>query len=189
MNGTYFLLRHTIINVCLMATMIIGITSSGAFVYAQQNAVSPTSNKQDWNVYVANNPLECWIGTTPVKTVNTRGGQPVKVTRSATWLMVTNRPDSGVRGQVSFTGGYPLQAKQTIVLQIDQQKFTLPVVDGEWAWPESEDMDAKIITALKRGAKAVVLAESTRGTKTRDEFSLIGFTAAFNTSAKRCFGG
>ena len=60
--------------------------------------------------------------------------------------------------------------------------------EGEWAWPATTDDDSKIITAMKRGADAVVSGESGRGTKTKDTFSLLGFTAAVEDAAKRCGG-
>ena len=62
-------------------------------------------------------------------------------------------------------------------------------VDGEWAWPASADEDSKIITSLKRGAAATLTGVSSRGTKTDDTFSLLGFTAALEEAQKRCSGG
>ena len=46
--------------------------------------------------------------------------------------------------------------------------------------------DKEIITAMKRGAKAVITGRSSRGTKTEDTFSLKGFTAAVEDASKRC---
>ena len=60
--------------------------------------------------------------------------------------------------------------------------------EGEWAWPASPQDDAKIITAMKRGATAVLTARSARGTITKDTFSLLGFTAAVEDAEKRCSG-
>ena len=42
------------------------------------------------------------------------------------------------------------------------------------------------MTAMKRGADAVVTARSTRGTQTKDTFSLIGATAMIENAEKRC---
>jgi invasion protein IalB len=44
------------------------------------------------------------------------------------------------------------------------------------------------VTAMKRGASAVISAVSGRGTATKDTFSLSGFTAAVEDTAKRCGG-
>jgi hypothetical protein len=39
---------------------------------------------------------------------------------------------------------------------------------------------------MKRGAQAVIVARSSRGTQTQDTFSLFGFTAAMDEAARRC---
>ena len=41
---------------------------------------------------------------------------------------------------------------------------------------------------MKRGADAVLTARSSRGTITKDTFSLLGFTAAVEDAQKRCSG-
>ncbi|NDI14240.1 MAG: hypothetical protein EBZ20_12735 [Rhodobacteraceae bacterium] len=53
------------------------------------------------------------------------------------------------------------------------------------AWANQGE-DAKIIAAMKKGAKAKLTARSSRGTRTEDTFSLLGFTAAVEDADKRC---
>jgi hypothetical protein len=60
--------------------------------------------------------------------------------------------------------------------------------EGEWAWPATKADDSKIVTAMKRGAEAVVTGISSRGTTTKDTFSLLGFTAAVEDAEGRCEG-
>jgi len=43
-----------------------------------------------------------------------------------------------------------------------------------------------VVAAMKRGKSAVLSARSSRGTITKDTFSLLGFTAAVDDAAKRC---
>ena len=73
----------------------------------------------------------------------------------------------------------------SVDLNIDGTKFQLTAV-GEWAWPESSEADGKVVAAMKRGKSAVLSARSSRGTITKDTFSLLGFTAAVDDAAKRC---
>ena len=61
-----------------------------------------------------------------------------------------------------------------------------PQAEDEMAWASSAEEDGKIIAAMKRGAKAVVTARSSRGTTTKDTFSLLGFTAAVDEAKNRC---
>ena len=54
--------------------------------------------------------------------------------------------------------------------------------------PASASDDAKMVTAMKRGAGAIITGVSGRGTVTKDTFSLLGFTAAVEDAEKRCGG-
>lgn len=109
------------------------------------------------------------------------------VRRSDILLFVSYLPGSDVRGEISFTGGYPFAGGSTVTLDISGALFEL-FTDGEYAWSASKADDAKIITAMKRGAKAVLTGSSSRGTITTDTFSLLGFTAALEDAEKRCDG-
>lgn len=153
---------------------------------AQEQASAPCSNQiTDWSVCVADKPKECWAVSTAKESVNTKEGRVVAVRRSDILLMVFYRPEVGVKGQVGFTGGYPFASGSTVNLSIDGNSFSL-FTEGEWAWPASPADDEKIVTAMKRGSKALLTAKSQRGTKTEDSFSLSGFTAAIEDAEKRC---
>jgi len=154
---------------------------------AQQESTNNVAVKTDWNVFVEDDPTECWGVSPPKSTVNTRGGKVVSVRRGEILLFVTFRPGANVAGEVSFTGGYPFKEGSTVTLQVGSDTFDL-FSDGEWAWSASKADDAKIIDAMKRGTEAVLTAMSSRGTQTKDTFSLYGFTAALDEAQRRCSG-
>lgn len=156
-------------------------------VFAQDQSTNRVAAKTDWSVFVEDDPTECWGVSAPKKTVNTRDGRVVAVKRSDILLFVFYRPGAEVKGQVTFTGGYPFAPNSTVNLNISGKQFEL-FTDGEWAWPASPSEDTKIITAMKRGAEALLTGRSSRGTKTEDTFSLLGFTAAIEDAEKRCGG-
>lgn len=152
---------------------------------AQEESTNQVAAKTAWSVFEDQNPRECWAVSSPTETVNTRDGRVVAVRRGDILLMTFYRPDAGVNGQVAFTGGYPFASGSTVNLNIGGNEFEL-FSEGEWAWPASAQDDAKIIAALKRGADAVLSAQSSRGTKTKDTFSLMGYTAAVEEAENRC---
>ena len=121
----------------------------------------------------------------PKEVVNTRDGNVVAATRGQILLMVFYRPSAGATGQVAFTGGYPFASGSSVTLNIGGTDFEL-FTEGEWAWPTSPEEDTKIVTAMKQGASAVVTGLSSRGTTTKDTFSLLGFTAAVEDAEARC---
>ena len=153
--------------------------------FAQEQSTNRVATETDWSVFEESEPRECWSVSAPKETVNTRDGRVVAVRRSDILLMVFYRPDANVKGQVTFTGGYPFAEGSTVNLNISGNEFEL-FTEGEWAWPASADEDKQIITAMKRGTDAVLTARSSRGTQTKDTFSLLGFTAAAEDADKRC---
>ncbi|THH35349.1 hypothetical protein E4Z66_16160 [Aliishimia ponticola] len=161
--------------------------ASAAFAQEQDSSTNRVAAKTDWSVFVDESPKECWSVSTPKETVNTRNGNVVAVNRGQILLMVSFRPSEQINGQVAFTGGYPFAGGSTVNMNIGGTEFEL-FTDGEWAWPASAQDDAKIVTAMKRGANAVVSARSSRGTQTKDTFSLLGFTAALEDAEGRCGG-
>lgn len=158
---------------------------TGLSAQAQQESTNQVAAKTAWSVFEDANPKECWAVSAPTETVNTRGGQVVAVRRGSILLMTFFRPDAGVKGQVAFTGGYPFAGGSTVSMKVGSDSFEL-ISEGEWAWPANTQDDAKIIVAMKRGANAVLTARSSRGTQTKDTFSLLGYTAAVGEAEQRC---
>lgn len=171
----------------LLAAAGVSLATFATGSAAQDVSTNRVAAKTDWSVFVEEDPNECWSVSAPKETVNTRDGRVVAVRRSDILLFVFYRPGDKVTGQVTFTGGYPFADGSTVNLTIGEDQFEL-FTEGEWAWPASEDEDTKIITAMKRGASAVLTARSSRGTQTQDTFSLLGFTAAVEDAQKRCGG-
>ncbi|WP_425354932.1 invasion associated locus B family protein [Oceaniglobus trochenteri] len=167
----------------MSVTMAMMAGATGAF--AQAESTNRVAVETAWAVFVEDDPKECWSVSSPKQTVNSRDGRVVAVRRGDILMFVSFRPGSGARGEVSFTGGYPFAPGSTVNMDVGGTNFEL-FVDGEWAWPASDDEDAKIVAALKRGSEAVLTARSSRGTKTEDTFSLFGFTAAMEEASKRC---
>lgn len=175
----------------MRATWIHGLACVGMAFLANGAPAQESKNRvaahTDWSVFEAKDPAQCWSVSSPKETVNTRDGRVVAVRRGDILLFVSYIPGSNVKGQVSFTGGYPFREGSTVTLDIGGTKFDL-FTEGEMAWSASDVEDAKIVAAMKRGADAVLTAVSSRGTQTKDTFSLFGFTAAVEEAAKRCDG-
>lgn len=141
----------------------------------------------DWAVFQGDEPKECWAVTAPKETVNSRDGRVVSVRRGDILLFVTFRPEQNVAAEVSFTGGYPFAEGSTATMEVDGSTFEL-FTEGEYAWPATPADDQKIVTAIKRGADAVLTARSSRGTETKDTFSLLGATSMIEEAEKLCAG-
>ncbi len=157
----------------------------GADGHAQEDSTNQVNVETDWSVFVEDDPTQCWIVSAPRETENTRDGQVVSVNRGEILLFVSFWPTEDRIGEVSFTGGYPFAQDSTVTLQIGDTNFEL-FTEGEMAWAANTEEDARLITAMRGGSEAVLVARSTRGTRTEDTFSLFGFTAAFEDAEARC---
>ena len=143
--------------------------------------------KKDWSIFEAGEGASkvCWIVSQPKSSSATRGGQTVQVNRGDIFLMVAVRPGDDVRNEVSFLSGYPFKEGSTVTVTVGSNDYTL-FTNGENAWTQSGAEDDQITAAFRAGSEARVVGESSRGTTTRDVFSLSGFTAALDSARDRC---
>jgi len=174
----------------LLSGMVsVSLAMIGTAAFAQSESSNRVAAKTDWSVFVENDPTQCWSVSSPKETVNTKDGRVVAVRRSDILLFVSYIPGQDAKGQISFTGGYPFAPGSQVALEVSGQTFQLftdAATNREMAWAPSEADDAKITTAMKRGAEAVLTAVSSKGTTTKDTFSLLGFTAALEEASSRC---
>lgn len=174
-------MKHWLVG-ALAGTVLIAV---GGMALAQEESTNRVNAETDWSVFVEDDPTQCWVVSTPRETVNTRDGRVVSVRRGEILMFVSFWPGQERLGEVSFTGGYPFADGSTVSMEIGDSSFEL-FTEGEMAWAASPQDDQRIITAMKRGADAVLTARSSRGTQTQDTFSLMGFTAAVEDAEARC---
>lgn len=159
-----------------------------------QTATNPVAAQTDWIIFVYDEPKQCWAVSPPQqgKSTASRDGRPVAVNRGDIFLFVSFWPKeaqtSGGMGEVSFIGGYDFAEGEPVVLEIGESRFEL-FTEGNTAWATSPEEDRRIASAMKAGATATITGVSARSsTTTKDSFSLMGFTAAYEDAQKRCGG-
>ncbi len=165
------------------AIAIAALTGALAAPVMAQESTNVIATEGDWTVFGGDNPKECWAVSPPKKTVNSKDGKEVDVRRGNIRLYVAYRPGSA--GEVSFSGGYPFAPDSAVEVNVGGNVFKL-FTEGESAWTGSPAEDAKLIGALRAGADAVVTGRSSRGTVTKDTFSLSGITAATDKAQASC---
>jgi hypothetical protein len=180
-----------------LSIAILAIAVTPAF----SQSIKRVAVHKDWGVFATTSPArsaefaDCWGASEPKASVNTRGGSAVQVRRDETQLMVVFTRGSA-SPQVTFTGGYPYADGGTVSAVVDGKSFTLVTANEAgagggiigWAWPRDPSDESKIVAAMRRGSEAVITGKSSRGTQTRDTFSLLGFTAAVEAAQRQCAG-
>ncbi|KGJ02573.1 hypothetical protein SAMN04487972_10981 [Paracoccus halophilus] len=164
------------------AAAVIAIAASSPVL--AQDSTNVIGTEGDWTAFSANSPKECWAVSAPKSTQNLdSSGNPKEVTRGDIRLYIAYRP--GQSGEVSFAGGYPFAPDSAVEVNIGGQEFKL-FTEGESAWTGSPSEDSKLISALRAGASAVITGRSSRGTVTKDTFSLSGVTAMTSRAQESC---
>ncbi|WP_199899689.1 invasion associated locus B family protein [Sneathiella glossodoripedis] len=165
----------------------LGITlfSSMLTISGAVNAAGPDPRSlgtfKDWNAYtwVEGGQKVCYMLSRPTKSL------PTNVRRGDIYMMVTYRPKSRSKEEVSHITGYTYKNKSVVDVTIDKRKFKL-ATDNDVAWVPEGESDAKLIKAMRGGSRMIVKGTSSRGTLTTDTYSLQGFTAAHKQIRKSC---
>ncbi|MFT6557830.1 MAG: invasion protein IalB [Sneathiella sp.] len=163
----------------LAAFLVISLTTLSA--QAQSTDPRALGTFKDWQAYtwLEGGKKVCYMLSRPNKSL------PQNVKRGDIYLMVTYRPKSRSKEEVSHVTGYTYKNRSTVELAIGNRKFKL-ATDADVAWVPEGESDAKLISAMRRGAKVIVKGRSSRGTLTTDSYSLQGFTAAHKQIRKSC---
>lgn len=140
---------------------------------------------RDWDAFVYSYPngqKTCHMISSPKSSRASRAN----VIRGDIYVMVSHRPEYNVTGEVNVVMGYPIRRGSDARLQIDGRSRFEFFSEGSGAWAYDPKDDAAVIAAFRRGNRLVVTATSQRGTNTTDNYSLSGFTAAYNAITQAC---
>jgi hypothetical protein len=99
--------------------------------------------------------------------------------------MVTHRPGDSSKNVFSFKSGYNFEANSEVILKIDDKKWKL-FTNQDTAWAVDEKSDNEIAIALQKGSTMSLEGTSSRGTYTKDTFSLGGTMSAYKTISTAC---
>lgn len=121
----------------------------------------------------------CYVVSQP------QDSEPKNVRRDDIYFMVTHRPGQNIKNEVMTIIGYPFKKGSDAVAEIGANKFDM-FTSGDGAWVEKPATEANIVGAMKRGASMVIKGTSWRGTKTVDQYSLSGVTAALDQISDAC---
>lgn len=121
----------------------------------------------------------CYAASEPIKAE----GKYTK--RGLAFALVTHDTKEKSFDVVSFVAGYAYKKDSTVLVNIGGKKFRLFTQDDR-AWTPDAAMDKALVKAMKRGSRLVVVGTSSRGTRTNDTYSLIGFTKAYQKISADC---
>lgn len=131
--------------------------------------------------YSVNGSPACYIASKPAKS----DGDYER--RGEVFALVTHRIADNVVGEFSVVAGYEYQGDGTPTARIGGETFDM-FARGDTAWLRTAE-DARMVAAMRRGVEMVVTGTSSRGTRTTDTYSLMGFTKAYEAITRVCKKG
>lgn len=137
---------------------------------------------KDWTAYFYKEGKNtvCYMASTPKK------DEGNYKTRGDIYAIVTHRPADKSYNVVNFVAGYPYKKGQKVVVKIGTTSFTNLFTNGDNAWAPDTATDKMLVEAMKRGERMIVEGVSARGTKTKDTYSLAGFSGAYKAISEKC---
>ncbi len=121
----------------------------------------------------------CYITSEPTK------AQGKYTKRGDVIALVSHNPTDKTFDVVSFVAGYAYKKDSSALVNIGGKKFEL-FSHEDRAWAPGEATDKALVKAMRRGSRMVVVGTSSRGTRTTDTYSLIGFTKAYQKISAAC---
>ncbi len=106
--------------------------------------------------------------------------------RGDIYVVVTHRPADKSFDVVNFDAGYTFKNGAPFVVKIGHNTVANFFTEGTKAWTLNEETDKKMVTLMKGGDRMIVDGVSSRGTKTKDTYSLKGFTGAYKAISAKC---
>lgn len=159
------------------------IATAGVFGAASAQAAEPRfiESYGDWDTYKyeQDGKTVCYMASRPEKDEGDYSR------RGEIYAYVTHRPGDGSKNVFGYVAGYPYKAGSEVSVSFGGDSVTLFTQDDK-AWALDQKSDDKLSDLIKKKSKMVVTGVSSRGTTTKDTFSLRGSTNAYNRISKEC---
>ena len=157
------------------------ILSVFLITFAQSEDLTKLGTFKDWNaVAVFNETGKIWFAySIPVS-------QSPKASYREARLFVSFRPEEKIMDEVSTSSGYEYKSQNSITGASGKSKFEFALPQNKFAWISSGKTEQKIIKRMKKASRLMITAYKQSGTQTTDDYSLMGFTKAYNAAKKSC---
>ena len=150
-------------------------------VSANSQEVKKVGKFKDWETMVITEQAGkiCFAQSVPVL-------QAPKSNLREARMFVSFRPGEKVSNEISITGGYEFNNKNSITAKSGKSKYKFDIVQEGFAWIADNKLENKMIKTMKRGSRIMITGYNQKGSQTIDHYSLLGFTKAYNAAKTSC---
>ena len=99
-------------------------------------------------------------------------------------MFVTFRKSEKIKDEVSVTSGHEYKSA-SVTATSGKNEFSM-FSQGNFAWLIDREEEASLIKTMKKASRLSILAKANNGRQTKDLYSMMGFTKAYNTAKKNC---
>ena len=135
---------------------------------------------KNWETFVYNDTKGkvCFAQTVPLERA------PKNFKRQPSRLFVTFRKSENVKNEISITSGHEYRSS-SVIAKSGKNEFAL-FSQGDFAWLIDGEEEFNLIKTMKKASKLSITATARNGSQTKDLYSMMGFTKAYNAARKSC---
>ena len=150
-------------------------------VSANSQEVKKVGKFKDWEamVIVEQAGKVCFAQSAPVL-------QAPKSNLREARMFVSFRPGEKISNEISITGGYEFNNKNSITAISGKSKYKFDIAQEGFAWIADNKIENKMIKTMKKGSRIMITGYNQKGSQTIDHYSLLGFTKAYNATKANC---
>ena len=165
----------------IIRNFIILILVSLFSVSANSQEVKKVGKFKDWEtmIIVEQTGKVCFAQSAPVL-------QAPKSNIREARMFVSFRPGEKINNEISITGGYEFNNKNTITATSGKSKYKFDIAQEGFAWIADNKLENKMIKTMKKGSRIMITGYNQKGSQTIDHYSLLGFTKAYNAAKTSC---
>ena len=165
----------------IIKNFIIIILVSLFAVNANSQEVKKVGKFKDWETMVITEQTGkvCFAQSVPVL-------QAPKSNLREARMFVSFRPGEKVSNEISITGGYEFNNKNSITATSGKSKYKFDITQEGFAWIADNKLENKMIKTMKKGSRIMITGYNQKGSQTIDHYSLLGFTKAYNAAKTSC---
>ena len=166
----------------LKKTIFAGIISLLGMGEALASGPKLIGEYKDWIAYYYDDPRGTvyYIASTPKK------DEGKYTRRGDIYVVVTHRPAEDSFDVVNFVAGYDYKAGAPVEIKIGTTTITDLFTEGDKAWTLNSSVDKELVSEMKKGQRMIVKGVSSKGTVTKDTYSLSGFMSAYRAINAKC---
>ena len=165
----------------IIKNFIILILVSLFAVSANSQEVKKVGKFKDWEamIIVEQTGKVCFAQSIPVL-------QSPKSNLRDARMFVSFRPAEKINDEISVTGGYEFNNKNSIIATSGKSKYKFDIAQEGFAWIADNKLENKMIKTMKKGSRIMITGHNQKGSQTIDHYSLLGFTKAYNAAKTSC---